>query len=160
MKKILSIILCLTVSFTMMIPAFAADENTEPEALITEDELLEVIESEEVQDAFEASGVDTEEIEDAIENGEVIITDDPADLAYSDKLVLLVDEGKWLLSYGTICLLGGTIFNPVAWIIPPAGAALLIAGLPLGILLTIAGLGTIITSPVTALILPGSHFEN
>ncbi len=130
--------------------------GTQTPEISTED-ILDYIQSEEVQDALEGVGVDIEEFEEELENGDIIITDEPDELTYGDRIQIIVDDGKWALVYGAICLVGGTVLNPVMWIIPPVGAALLVAGIPLGLLMTVIGAGKIITSPFAALFFDGTN---
>lgn len=162
MKKLIAILLTLTITLTLGIPAFATDgaatptdaQTENPE--ITEEEILDILQSEEVKDILEEEGVDIEEFEEDLENGDYIITDDPEELTYEDRIQVIVDNGKWGLVYGAIFLVGGTVLNPVMWIIPPIGLVLLLGGIPIGLLLTVVGVGTIITSPVAALFHDGS----
>ena len=141
------------------IQAEEPDEETEntnitatpSDPVISDEEVLDLIESEEVRDALEDAGIDSETVEEEIENGEIFVTDDPEELTYKDKVLLILGESKWAFLYSGICIVFGSILNPVAWIFPPAGAALLVAGLPLGVVLAIAGIGKIITSPIAAL---------
>ncbi len=124
---------------------------TQSDPVISEEEILDFIESEEVQGALEDAGIDSEAVEEEFENGEIFVTDDPEELTYKDKVLLILDDSKWAFLYSGICVVFGSILNPVAWIFPPLGAALLVAGLPLGVVLAIAGIGKIITSPIAAL---------
>lgn len=158
MKKFIATVLAAATLFSISVPAFATDAEEETEPVITEEEILEIIETEEVQDALEDSGIDTEEIEDAIENDEFEIIDDPKELTYGDKVQILVDDGLWIISCGIVFFLGGTIFNPLVWIFPPAGAGLLVAGVPLGIAAAIVGIGEIITAPIAAIFTDDSYF--
>lgn len=74
MKKFIAILLSLSIIFTLGIPAFAAEEETEitqelheeiEEPTVTEEEILELLESEEVQEKLEEEGID---VDDIIEN--------------------------------------------------------------------------------------------
>lgn len=151
MKKIVAIMLTFTIIFTLGIPAFATDTATPSDPVIPGDEITDFIQSEEVQDALEDAGIDSEIVEEEFESGEIYVTDDPEELTYKDKVLLILGESKWAFIYSGICIVFGSILNPVAWIFPPLGATLLVAGLPLGVVLAIAGIGKIITSPIAAL---------
>ena len=79
MKKLIAILLSLTIAFTLGIPAFASEETDEI-PVATEAEILDIIESEEFKDALEEEGVDVDEFEEKIEDGDYVIVEDEEDL--------------------------------------------------------------------------------
>ncbi len=80
MKKLIAILLTFTVVFTLGIPAFASDAETETPQ-ITE-EILDVIQSDEFKENLEDNGIDAEEFEENIGNGDYIIVEDEEDLKH------------------------------------------------------------------------------
>ena len=130
---------------------------------ITEDDIIGILSSDEVKDALEEQGVDGEELIDAVENGEVEIivaedeeTQKTALEKYSDNLNSVFQHGLTVLGYGAIFIILIPLY-PLMWAIPPIGAAVTIAGIPMGILGTLAGAGMIIASPVIAIFTDGSE---
>ena len=130
---------------------------------ITEDDIIGILSSDEVKDALEEQGVDSEELIDAVENGEVEIivaedeeTQKTALEKYSDNLNSVFQHGLTVLGYGAIFIILIPVY-PLMWAIPPIGAAVTIAGIPMGILGTLAGAGMIIASPVIAIFTDGSE---
>ncbi len=224
MKKILSLILCLTVSFAMMIPAFAAQEEppapehsleeiknmyagevhvppvaetleasqaepeaeepqetaepeetpetvlpeqeaepeTEPECeteALPEIDIEEILESEEFTEVLDEFGEEGEEIEDAIEDGEYEIIETPEEIQdlnlfelYGLSVFTVLIEGSDMLTNG-LCLLALAPAGVILWVIPPVGAAYMIAGIPLGLAYTLGGATMIIVSPVAGLVM-------
>ena len=130
---------------------------------ITEDDIIGILSSDEIKDALEEQGVDGEELIDAVENGEVEIivaedeeTQKTALEKYSDNLNSVFQHGLTVLGYGAIFIILIPLY-PLMWAIPPIGAAVTIAGIPMGILGTLAGAGMIIASPVIAIFTDGSE---
>ena len=130
---------------------------------ITEDDIIGILSSDEVKDALEEQGVDSEELIDAVENGEVeiIVAEDEEEQKtalekYSDNLNSVFQHGLTVLGYGAIFIILIPVY-PLMWAIPPIGAAVTIAGIPMGILGTLAGAGMIIASPVIAIFTDGSE---
>ena len=130
---------------------------------ITEDDIIGILSSDEVKDALEEQGVDSEELIDAVENGEVeiIVAEDEEEQKtalekYSDNLNSVFQHGLTVLGYGAIFIILIPLY-PLMWAIPPIGAAVTIAGIPMGILGTLAGAGMIIASPVIAIFTDGSE---
>lgn len=130
---------------------------------ITEDDIIGILSSDEVKDALEEQGVDSEELIDAVENGEVeiIVAEDEEEQKtalekYSDNLNSVFQHGLTVLGYGAIFIILIPLY-PLMWVIPPIGAAVTIAGIPMGILGTLAGAGMIIASPVIAIFTDGSE---
>lgn len=149
------------------VPEETADDTDEkggselPE--ITEDDIIGILSSDEVKDALEEQGVDGEELIDAVENGEVEIivaedeeTQKTALEKYSDNLNSVFQHGLTVLGYGAIFIILIPLY-PLMWAIPPIGAAVTIAGIPMGILGTLVGAGMIIASPVIAIFTDGSE---
>ena len=79
MKKLIAILLSLTIAFALGIPAFASEEAEEIPAA-REEEILDIIESEEFKEALEEEGVDVEDFEEKIEDGDYVIVEDEEDL--------------------------------------------------------------------------------
>ena len=130
---------------------------------ITEDDIIGILSTDEVKDALEEQGVDSEELIDAVENGEVevIVAEDEEEQKtalekYSDNLNSVFQHGLTVLGYGAIFIILIPVY-PLMWAIPPIGAAVTIAGIPMGILGTLAGAGMIIASPVIAIFTDGSE---
>ena len=130
---------------------------------ITEDDIIGILSSDEVKDALEEQGVDSEELIDAVENGEVeiIVAEDEEEQKtalekYSDNLNSVFQHGLTVLGYGAIFIILIPLY-PLMWVIPPIGAAVTIAGIPMGILGTLAGTSMIIASPVIAIFTDGSE---
>ncbi len=130
---------------------------------VSEDDIIGILSSDEVKEALEEQGVDGEELIDAIENGEVEIivaedeeTQKTALEKYSDNLNRVFQHGLTVLGYGAIFIILIPVY-PLMWVIPPIGAAATIAGIPIGILGTLAGAGMIIASPVIAIFTDGSE---
>lgn len=86
MKKFIAVLLTFTIVMTLGIPAFASDG--EAEALqVTEEEILDIVTSDDFKEALEEEGVDVEEFEENIENGDYVIVEDEEDLRE-----ILIDE--------------------------------------------------------------------
>lgn len=150
MKKFIAVLLTFTIVMTLGIPAFASDG--EAEALqVTEEEILDIVTSDDFKEALEEEGVDVEEFEENIENGNFEIIDNK-EMSYKDKLGFVVDlsDELFALSFGS-GLMGGTM----GLVFP----GLIILTVPLGIILFVAGVGTLVTSPVIALVAPDSFFD-
>lgn len=138
------------------------DTSEVPE--ISEKEIKDIINSEEVQDALEEVGVDAEELTEGIENGdaefvEVTEEDLPDEIKdlnllelYGVSVLTVAMHGGQLLTDGLflIALAPAGLF---LWIFPPVGAAYTIAGIPLGLLYTLEGAAMIIASPVAGLVM-------
>lgn len=75
--------------FTLGIPAFAAEEETEitqelheeiEEPTVTEEEILDIVTSDEFEKALEEEGIDADEFEEKLEDGDFVIVEDEEDL--------------------------------------------------------------------------------
>lgn len=150
MKKIIAFLLVFTVMFTFGVPAFAAEETTETPQ-ITEEEILDIVTSDEFKETLEEEGYDVEEFEEKIESGDYeIIEEDERSLTYKDRFTFVMElSGElFILSFST-----GIMSGTMGLIFP----GLIFFTLPIGVLLFIAGVGTVVTSPILALILPESY---
>lgn len=150
MKKIIAVLLTFTIVMTLGIPAFASDGEAEAPQ-VTEKEILDIVTSDDFKEALEEEGVDVEGFEENIENGNFEIIDNK-EMSYKDKLGFVVDlsDELFALSFGS-GLMGGTM----GLVFP----GLIILTVPLGIILFVAGVGTLVTSPVIALVAPDSFFD-
>ncbi len=150
MKKFIAVLLTFTIVMTLGIPAFASDGEAEAPQ-VTEEEILDIVTSDDFKEALEEEGVDVEEFEENIENGNFEIIDNK-EMSYKDKLGFVVDlsDELFALSFGS-GLMGGTM----GLVFP----GLIILTVPLGIILFVAGVGTLVTSPVIALVAPDSFFD-
>lgn len=151
MKKLIAILLTFTVVFTFGIPAFASDAETESPQ-ITEEEILDIIQSDEFEDALEEEGIDVEEFEENIENGDYEIIDDDYEMTYEDKLLYVVSLSDELL----VLSFGSGALGGILGVVSPG---LILVTIPVGIILFVCGVGTIVTSPVIALVAPDSFFD-
>lgn len=150
MKKIFAILLALSIAFTLGIPAFAAEEESAADE-ITQEEILEIVQSEEFKDVLEEEGIDSEEIEGIIKEGDYTVVEESGKKSYPEKVVIVAQSGLSNIGTGLLFIAGGSLFNLPTWIIPPIGASLLLAGLPLGLIITVAGLGELVGSPIIAI---------
>ena len=138
MKKIIAILLSLSIVFTLGIPAFAAEEETEitqelheeiVEPTVTEEDILELLESEEVQEKLEEEGID---VDDIIENenfGYEYLKDYSAfDLIAEQSKTFLVYAGEYIFEIiispfgvGALCVvfIGALPLAPVLMIGAP-----------------------------------------
>lgn len=144
MKKLIAILLSFTIIFTLGIPAFAAEEEAESQQ-ITEEEILDIVTSEEFVEVLEEEGYDVEEFEDKIESGDYeIVEDSEAPLTYKDRITFTMElSGEILLLGFSAFIMSGTM----GLIFP----GLIILTLPLGVVLCVAGAATFVVSPVLAL---------
>ena len=145
MKKLIAILLSFAIAFTLGIPAFAAEEESETPR-ITQEEILDIVASEEFKETLEEEGYDVEEFEEKMENGDYEIIEDSEDpLTYKDRFafVMKLSDDLFTLSISSFVMSGtmGLVFP-----------GLIIITLPLGVFLFVMGTGTIIASPVIALI--------
>lgn len=151
MKKLIAILLTFTIIFTLGIPAFASDAETESPQ-ITEEEIFDIIQSEEFEEALEEEGIDAEEFEENIGNGDYKIIDDDYEMSYEDKLFYAVSLSDELFALSlSVEALGG-----ILGVVSPG---LILVTIPVGIILFVCGVGTIVTSPVIALVAPDSFFD-
>lgn len=130
MKKLIAILLTFTIIFTLGIPAFASDAETESPQ-ITEEEILDIIQSEEFEEALEEEGVDAEEFEENIENGDYVIVEDEEDLReiLTDEQIEEIRKQEALSVFGIVGenaftgLMGLVMlpFVPVMLIVPVFG---------------------------------------
>lgn len=137
---------------------------TPTDPVISEEDILDYIQSEEVQDALEDAGVDTEELEESIENGEMEFIEVPEDELpenlkdlnlfelYGASVLTVVMYGADYLTNGLL-LIALAPLGLVLWVIPPIGAAYMIAGIPMGIAYTLGGAALFIISPVAGAIM-------
>lgn len=150
MKKFIAVLLTFTIVMTLGIPAFASDGEAEAPQ-VTEEEILDIVTSDDFKETLEEEGIDVEEFEENIENENFEIIDNK-EMSYKDKLGFVVDlsDELFALSFGS-GLMGGTM----GLVFP----GLIILTVPLGIILFVAGVGTLVTSPVIALVAPDSFFD-
>ncbi len=130
MKKLIAILLTFTVVFTLGIPAFASDGEAETPQ-VTEENVLDIIQSEEFKEALEEDGVDVDEFEDNIENGDFIIVEDEEDLRefFTDEEIEEIRKQEALSVFGLVGenavtgLMGLVMlpFVPVMLIVPVFG---------------------------------------
>lgn len=144
MKKLIAILLSFTIIFTLGIPAFAAEEEAEAQQ-ITEEEILDIVTSEEFKETLEEEGYDVEEFEDKIESGDYeIIEDSEAPLTYKDRITFTMELSGEIFSLS----LGAFLMSGTMGLVFPG---LIILTLPLGVVLFVMGTGVFVTSPVLAL---------
>lgn len=127
-RKILAVILCFATLMTVCIPFASAEELTEGTTEIT-------------QETPETEKPEEEEAE---------TPDDPEEDTYFECLKHCFDSGlQNILNAGLFT--AGTVLSPIMFLIfPPIGAALGIAGLPVGVLSLFIGIGEILTCPILA----------
>lgn len=137
MKKFIAVLLTLTLTMALGMPAFATSESaassdaqTENPA-VTEEEILDIMQSEEMKNILEEEGVSSEEVEEEIENGDYIVFEDREELEeyYSEEeiealrkeLALMPLEEVWqsFLSGMTCLVLLPAV--PVMLIVPVFG---------------------------------------
>ena len=80
MKKFIAILLALTIITAFGVPAFATDEATPTDSTASEEEILEYIATEDFKENLEEEGVDVEEFEEKLGNGDYVIVEDEEDL--------------------------------------------------------------------------------
>ena len=135
MKKIIAVILCMSVFASVCIPAAFANEETLPESGM-------------VQETPETEL--PEEDETPVEPDEPIEPEEEKE-SYSERFERCIDGGVRNLGVGAL-LVGAALTSPILMLaFPPIGVSAALAGVPLGVFLMGAGLGEIVTSPVLAL---------
>lgn len=146
-KKILSVILCVLMVFTVCVPAFAEKASPEREEE-SRTEQSAVTEEEPVIPDEDPDGEGEEN-----ETPENVIPEDgmQEEDTYIESLRHCLNEGVRNLGLGALFMVG-SVCSPVLFMVfPPIGASLFFAGLPFGAVCFVTGAGEIITSPVLAL---------
>lgn len=137
---------------------------TPTDPVISEEDILDYIQSEEVQDALEDAGVDTEELEEGIENGEMEFIEVPEDELpenlkdlnlfelYGASVLTVAMQGADYLTSG-LFLIAVAPFSLFLWVIPPVGAAYTVAGIPLAVACTLGGVALVVISPIAGAVM-------
>ena len=89
MKKIIAVLLTLALTMAFGMPAFATDEATPADPTVSEEEILEYIETEEFKESLKEEGVDVEEFEEKLENGDYVIVEpgeDPEEILTDEQI--------------------------------------------------------------------------
>ena len=132
--------------------------------VISEDDILDYIQSEEVKDALEDAGVDVGELEESIESGDaevVVVPEDelPENLKdlnlfelYGASVLSVAMQGADYLTSG-LFLIAVAPFSLFLWVIPPVGAAYTVAGIPLAVACTLGGVALVVISPIAGAIM-------